>query len=258
MTFRNPLVFLTPLVVACKAPPQAPAKLEELATYIFQHMGDEEPDALEAGVANLDVWLSDNIESAREGYTVSKLSAKAMEDVGVDSKFAENLVGAAVATNLPKSPKAVTKTLVTADLTRVYPDTYSVYERDWVEGAGCFHTQECDVGTLKAHTVSQYPLSVEVTSDFKAEYRWIEMDRGLAMVQRTWLRKPAEVSADWLSVPAQFFISVNFPQNGATLRLQTTWIAAELGDSPIPEATALNMVIDSMVTGDEELTEWMQ
>ena len=51
---------------------------------------------------------------------------------------------------------------------------------------------------------------------------------------------------------------MNLPHNGRTRRLQTTWIAAELGDSPVPEATALNMVIDSMVGSDEKLAEWMR
>ena len=255
---RTVLSALSVLAVGCAAPPDAPDKLEELAAFLFDHTADDDPAELEAGVANLDTWLEANMEEAREGYTVSRLSSKAIEGVGVDPTHSDGLVGAAVATRLPRGTKAVAKALVKADPTEVYPDTYTVYERDWIEGDDCFVSRDCDLAALRAHTVSAYPMNLEVTSDFKAEYRWVETDGGMALVQRTWLRKPAEVSKDWVAVPAQFFLSVNLPHKGDTLRLQTTWIAAELGDTPVPEATALNMVIDSMITGDEELAEWVR
>ena len=255
---RPSLAVLTTLAVGCAAPPEAPEKLEELAAFLFDHADDEDPEALKVGVENLDAWLSNHIEEARKGYTVTRLSSDAIDGVGVDPALSEGLVGAAVATTLPKGPRKVTRALVAADPTEVYPDTYTTYERDWIDDPDCFLDRECDSADLKAHTVSAYPLGLEVTSDFKAQYRWVETDQGMAMVQRTWLRKPAEVSKDWVAVPAQFFLSVNLPDNGRTLRLQTTWIAAELGDTPVPEATALNMVIDSMVSGDEELAEWIR
>lgn len=245
-------------LAACKAPPEAPDKLESLAAYLFEHAGDEEPDALKVGVENLEIWLDGNVEEARDGYTIHTLSVDAIDGVGVDPAHADGLVGAAVATTLPKGPRGVTRALTKGDPTKVFGDTYTVYERDWIDDPDCFLDQDCESVGLRAHTVSAYPMSLEVTSDIKAEYRWVELEDGMAMVQRTWLRRPADVSKDWVAVPAQFFLSVNLPHNGRTRRLQTTWIAAELGDSPVPEATALNMVIDSMVGSDEKLAEWMR
>ncbi len=250
--------FLAALTVGCSAPPDAPDKLEELAVFLFDHADDDDPAALKAGVENLDAWLSNNMADAQEGYTVSRLSSDAIEAVGVDTAHADGLVGAAVATTLPKGTQKVTRALVSADPTKVYPDTYTTYDRDWIDSPDCFIGRECDAASLRAHTVSAYPMGLEVTSDFKAQYRWVETDQGIAMVQRTWLRRPAEVSKDWVAVPAQFFLSVNLPHNGSTRRLQTTWIAAELSDTPVPEAAALSMVIDSMVAGDEELAEWLR
>jgi len=255
---RPSLAVLTTLAVGCAAPPEAPEKLEELAAFLFDHADDDDPEALAVGVENLDAWLGRNLEEAREGYTINTLSAAAIEGVNVDPEHAEGLVGAAVATTLPKGTKAITKALTLADPTKVYPDTYSTYEREWIDDPHCFVDRDCESADMRAHTVSEYPMSLEVTSDFKAQYRWVETEAGMAMVQRTWLRRPADVSKDWVSVPAQFFLSVNIPRDGKTLRLQTTWIAAELGDTPVPEATALNMVIDSMISGDEELAEWVR
>jgi hypothetical protein len=252
------LLLLTVLSVGCAAPPEAPEKLEELAAFLFAHAGDEEPEALEVGVENLGVWLDHNLEDARGGYTIHTLSDDIIQEVGGNPDHAEGLVGAAVATVLPRGPQKVTRALVMADPTRVYPDTYTTYERDWVDDPACFVDRDCPSADLRARAVSAYPMNLEVSSDFKAQYRWVETEAGMAMVQRTWLRRPAEVSVDWLGVPAQFFLSVNLPHNGKTRRLQTTWIAAELGDTPVPESTALNMVIDSMISGDEELADWVR
>ena len=245
-------------LLGCKAPPEAPDKLESLAAYLFEHAADDEPEALEAGVMNLERWLDGNLAEARDGYTIHTLSTDAILGVGADPAHAQGLVGAAVATTLPKGPKRVTRALTMADPTAVFPGTFTVYERDWLDDPSCFMEQKCRSASLHAQTVSQYPMSLEVASDIKAEYRWVEVDDGVAMVQRTWLRRPADVSRDWIAVPAQFFLSVNLPHEGKTRRLQTTWIAAELGDTPVPEATALNMVIDSMVSSDEQLSEWMR
>ncbi|MBO84171.1 MAG: hypothetical protein CL927_02335 [Deltaproteobacteria bacterium] len=245
-------------LIGCKPPPDAPNTLESLAAYLFEHAADDDPDALKAGVENLDRWLDGNLAEARDGYTIHTLSTDAIDGVAVDPVHADGLVGAAVATTLPKGPMRVARALTMADPTKVFPDTFMVYERDWLDDPSCFVDRECGSTSLHAHTVSAYPMSLEVASDIKAEYRWVELDDGVAMVQRTWLRRPAEVSKDWVAVPAQFFLSVNLPQRGKTRRLQTTWIAAELGDTPVPEATALNMVIDSMVSSDEKLSEWMR
>ncbi len=255
---RTLLVLSSVAAVGCAGPPDAPEKLEELAAFLFDHADDEDPEALEVGVGNLDAWLDNNLEEAREGYTIDTLSADAIEGVGVDTAHAEGLVGAAVATTLPKGPVQVTRALTLADPTAVYPDTYLTYDREWIDDPQCFVDRDCESADLRAHTVSAYPMGLDVTSDFKAQYRWVETEQGMAMVQRTWLRRPAEVSKDWIAVPAQFFLSVNLPRNGKTVRLQTTWIAAELGDTPVPESTALNMVIDSMISGDEELAAWIE
>ena len=122
-------------LMGCKAPPEAPKELEELAAFLFDHAADEDPEALEVGVANLDAWLSTRVDEAREGYTVSRLSADAIEGVGVDSSLSDGLVGAAVATTLPKGTRKVTRALVSADPTQVYPDTYTTYDSGAFYGA---------------------------------------------------------------------------------------------------------------------------
>jgi hypothetical protein len=255
-----PFVLLLP---ACRKPPEAPAKLEQLAGYLFEHMGDEDTEALGVGVTNLDIWLDANIEETLEGYTIENPAGGVLNGLDGKDRKTEGLVGAAVASELDAGVKPVVKILVKADFTKVYEDTYSRYDRTYKSDVGCFTASECEDLAFRVETESLYPMGLEVDADFNAEYRWVEFERGedgeplTAMVQRTWLIKPAEVSANWLSVPAQYFLSVNIPKNGGTRRLQATWILAEMGDSPVPEATALNLVVGSMQDSDEALNAYM-
>lgn len=246
------------LATGCK-PPDAPEKLEQLTGYLFEHVRDEDPDALEVGVANLNAWLEKNQEEAELGYTIDKLSERVVDDLDNRERDLGDLVGASVAGQITYKPAKVTGVLVTADATKVYPDTYTKYDRNFREDPQCFKSQECDWLTLRAHSIANYSLGLVADSTFDAEYRWVESEHGLAMVQRTWLIKPVEFSQDWLAVPSQFFLSVNIPMaNGHTRRLQATWIDARLGDTPVPEATALDMVIDSMIESDIEVQAWLE
>ena len=63
-------------------------------------MGDEDTTELEAGIANLKIWLEtgSNLESTLEGYTVNDLkdeSVNALDDV--ERSIRDSLYGAAVA-----------------------------------------------------------------------------------------------------------------------------------------------------------------
>jgi hypothetical protein len=251
------LLVLGPLVTACKAPPEAPAALEELAGYLFAHAADDDPEALIVGVDNLDAWLRKNEAEAAEGYTISRLPKAAVGALDQRERSVDGLVGAAVSQVLAPAPKRVTRALVIDDPTEVYPDTYSRYDRSYDGEPRCFVQGDCESLSLKADTESSYPLGLTVGADFVAQYRWIEAEAGLTMVQRTWLRRPAEVSVDWMSVPAQYFLSVNIPDGSGTRRLQATWIEARLGDTPVPEDMALKMVNDSMIQSDAELEAWL-
>ena len=55
------------LALACKPPPDAPTEMNELTSYLFVHLGDEDSEYLEAGMANLQTWVNDNWNPLQEG-----------------------------------------------------------------------------------------------------------------------------------------------------------------------------------------------
>ena len=247
------------LGVGCKAPPEAPRTLDELCGYMFAHMTDEEPDALEAGVVNLDVWMRANLGATLEGYAIQNISAEAAAGLGKTGSL-EGLVGAAVGAESVNPVSEVTRALIYPDQTELYPETYLVFERTVTEGSyACFEAQTCDWLATTNTLTSSYPLGLTVDSEYIAEYRWVEVEGQMVSVYRTWMTQPAVVSLDFLHIPEQFYLGVNMPHqtSGHTLRLLATWIVAEIGETEVPENLALNMVIDSLITSNEEVDAWI-
>ena len=74
------MILLGISIFGCK-PPEAPKEYEALVGYIFEHMQDEDPEALAVGLENLDTWLSaDNRETVETGVTIESLPQEVVEE----------------------------------------------------------------------------------------------------------------------------------------------------------------------------------
>lgn len=249
--------FLCLSLLGCRPPPEAPAELEQLTAWLFDKVRDGTDEELTVGVDNLDAWLDRHFEEATEGYTVDNLSeASAGAADGRDPDLSD-LVGASVATLLSADLTRVERTHLLADQMQVFEGEYLSFERTFDGDPSCFVEQECPTERGRTQSVNNYPLGLELGVDFRTEWRWVEAEDGPTVVYRTWLRRPADVNVNWLDVNYQYFVGVNMPHKGKTRRLQTTWIAASLGDTPVPEDMALNMVVDGMVGSDETLNDYL-
>ncbi len=241
----------------CARPADAPGTLDELCGYLFEHFQDEDPAAVAEGMTNLQVWLEDNIEETAEGYVVTNLAQEAVDALDDNDRDLSDLVGAAIGFEHEASISQLATTSILTDPMALYPDEYSSYVRTFESDSDCFFDRTCDDLYVHNSIVANYPLGLTVTSEVTGEYRWFELDSGLAYLQRTWLDQPAEVSLDWLGVPEQYFMVVNMPFQGQTVRIVATWIVAEVGDSSVPENMALDMVIDSLISSEATLASYI-
>ena len=84
------LATLVALSSACSEPPGAPSDYEELLAYVFEHAGDEDDEALAAGLENLHAWLqeSSRLESVLEGYVIDALPESAVANLDSQSRTA--------------------------------------------------------------------------------------------------------------------------------------------------------------------------
>jgi hypothetical protein len=245
------------LLSGCSPPPDAPQELEQLTTWLFGKVRDGTDEELEVGVNNLANWLDGRFDEASEGYTVDSLSEKTADAADGRNGDLSDLVGASVATSLPFSLDRVEQAMMLKDQMDVFEGEYEKYDRTFEGQPRCFTNRECLDIQARTQSTNKYPLGLSIDVDFSSEWRWVKADAGWTVVYRTWLRAPADVSADWLGVNYQYFVGVNMPHKGKVRRLQTTWIAADLGDSPAPETQALNMVVDAMAGTDDTLTDYL-
>ncbi len=250
-----------PIILAfgCRAPPPAPEELDELCAYLFAHTADEDVRELEAGLVNLDLWMNANLEDTLEGYQVTNLSDTAVEVLDDRNHNTEDMLGAAVGTiSDGYTPYALTIALTVDDPVEVVPGAHEDYERTFLSDTECFVDLECDYLETENHLWDNYPIIGDVDSENYSYFRWVELDSGLAMVQRSWLTRPSEVEWDSFELHDQYYLNVLVPYGeGSTLTLQSMWVDATLGDSSVPEAMALNLVISQMQSVYEDVEAYL-
>lgn len=260
MSKLRPALVLLPILAACKAPPQAPARLEELCTYLFQHAYDEDTEALLVGLDNVETWLSkgNNLASTIEGYQIDNLSEEAVDGLDdQDRTVGSTLVGAALLTEHPFSQRAVVRATVADDWGQVAEKNYDIYDRTFNKDPDCFPGRDCLKLRGSSYAESKFAGIINVTTRNKIQVRWVETETGWVMLHRSWLTEPAEVSIDSIDVKAQYFLAVVMNDGKATRRLQANWIDTDYGALPVSEDFAKQQVVESMREQGEMINEWL-
>jgi len=247
------LAVLSLVVAGCKGPPDAPKELEALAAYMFEKTRDGSDEELAAGIENLVDWLDDGYAEAHEGYRINRLSQASVDALDHRQFNLNGLVGASVASRINHKIKPVVGVLANGDAVAVYGDTYISYDREWATDGDCHAARQCLWGEASVESLADYGL-VEVASSYRAEYRWVETDRGWAHLHRTWLLAP--IDALGVRTESQFYIGVSMEDGGRTERFQASWVAFQT-DLPLSEESALNQTIKRLLDSEEEVDVYL-
>jgi len=250
-------LFLVVFVVSgCKPPPPAPEALEDLCAYLFEHMADEDDEALEEGLVNLENWLVDGLEKTQDGYNIENLSLDAIESTG-ETGDNTALVGASVASVSKHELDRQIQALVIDDQAAIFGDNYVVFDRSYETDESCFPGRDCLHLEGTSYTESSWAGLLDVVSESTVEFRWVETPSGWMMIQRSYLNHPAEINWESVEVNAQYFLAVVLPCKGSSVRLQAMWIDAEYGVLPVGEDFALNQLVQSLQDASGMLETWM-
>ena len=251
-------LFTTLLLVGCKPTPEAPKTLDELASYFFEHFLDEDVADIEAGLANLDAWLTDNAEMAYEGYRINDLKQEIVE--GLDIEYIEEgVAGAAVGYEIAYPVDDVVAVMM---LGRADPDdepSGEVYSREYIEGdRNCMVTEACDLLDYTTHAVDFFPMGLEIESRSHTQHRRITTEAGDAFLQRSWMTEPASANYEWLQLDQQFWISTLTPwKKNKSRRMEAGWVVLRLSDMPIPEEMALDITINELRANGEYYEDYI-
>ena len=251
------LVLSAAVLGSCKAPPAAPAALDELAAFIYSHHADEDPAAMQVALEQLATWLEDNWEEAEDGYEISALDQATVDSVDEQDRATEGMMGLAVPTASVHTVPMAAYAMVGVPCDQVYPDLFFDYYREFYGETDCFLDLECDRLEAYENYESHFPL-VESISESYNQYLWVEMEDGLAMVQRNWVITPPQVSgaaASLVEVDEQFYLNLFMPSAGGFWRLQTTWMI--FSQDSVPEDAAKQMAVSSMVDNSDTLDVYL-
>ena len=246
------------LAMGCTRPPPAPAELDDLCAYLYTWF--EDPRAMEDGLANLYQWLNtgENLDQTLEGYEVNVLSEDAVDTLDERDRAAANLLGAAVGTQGSGNVEEVAYTLIVVEPEDLSPGMYELYQRTVTEGSyNAFMSRDEDFLQVFNHMESVYASGLaEATTETNGQYRWYQMDKGPAMVQRTWMDEPADFIINMdifpdISLNEQFFLNVVMPTGQGSLRLQATWFDFTLqkegcSEDPTQEECQLGDMLESL------------
>ncbi|MFH1465856.1 MAG: hypothetical protein ABIO70_15825 [Pseudomonadota bacterium] len=243
------LLLLSALLASGCRPPPAPVELDELCAYLFGHFEDESPREMQAGLANLDTWMQAHLEDTLEGYEVTNLSDAMVDVLDERNHNTADMLGAAVGVLIEGyDPYALGIAMSVEDQLEVIPGAHTDYTRTYLSDEVCWAEVDCEFLRTTNHLEDNYPLLGDVISENWADFRWVELETGLAMVQRSGLRQPSEVMGmDSFALNDEYYLNVMLPHGqGGGLTLQSMWVDATLNDDSVPESLALNLVINQM------------
>lgn len=250
-------MLLTLALVACKHPDPAPEELDELVGFLYEHIPDEEPDALAEGIMNLHPWVTEHLDETLQGYKVDDLSEEVITSLGDGEVDGNDFAGSAVGHESDRPVEDWTQALILEDQVEVYKGSYTEFNRDWDGNNKCFASRECLTMGAEVEAVSDYTL-IKIVSHSANQFRWVETETGPALIYRTWLLEPAGVTPENIvSVERQYYLNVIFPTDAGTRTVQVTWAVAKLESIDTSEDFALQMLINGMAKNADKIDEWM-
>ena len=260
---RRPSIFLCAAVclTGCRKLPDAPLTLDELCGYLFEHANDDgDSGTLESGAINLDSWLDVNIAQTSAGYAVNTLTDDSVNALNDGDRSLDGVRGAAVGHTSMAQTVDLVSALVSTSPVEIQPDNFISSSRTFIGDKECFLDGECL--SLEAETFSTIELALGIQADVHSmvQYRWVDTaDFGRVAIERTWMREPATLNVDYLTVDQQYYVWMFIPNNGApgSRSIQATWMVATLGSGSPPESAVLSIVVNTMTNEAENLDAWV-
>ena len=254
--FYNKSMF--PLIAfSCSAPIEAPKDFEQLLSYIYARTMDKDVDELTAGAENMQEFAGSNQSDLQEGYTISPLTDVSIETTGTTPRATDEQYGVALMYSVPYGTRDVTLVNTIEDLEMVYLDDYISYDREYHSDQHCFVERSCSTVRFRSTIQSSLPFGAEMTSSYINEIRWLELDSGLAAVQRSWLDGDAVSTAEWVNMEAQYYLGITYQTETGSDTVAASWAAIMVGDLPLPEDTAKNQALDALRKNGEDLTRFL-
>ncbi len=241
------------VILSCARPPQAPEDLDSLAAWLWARHDDDV--AVEEGLANLHAWMEQSGPELFEGVELTGLVEADIASLDDREHSLEGVLGVAVALESQHSVEAWVDALLVRDQAEILPGHYQSYERTWETDRDCFVAGTCERALSREELEAKLPLGVVATNPTTNTYLWADSPLGPAVVQRSWLPEPGEISlSDWV-IQDQYYLNVLLARGGGSWRIQATWMVHD--QSLFSESGLLSFGADGMIDLAEDTETWL-
>ena len=250
-------------------PNTAPTDFQELTSFLYEHMLDDDPEELKFGLENMYLWLNENTSSIRKGYTVKKLTAEAIATTGKNSNPSD-LIGGAALTAHGHKVDMLARALGVDNVRETNGDAYVSYQRTYIGDPECFAKRECETMEADSITTSSWVGGlVEIKYDTHVQFRWVTTKYGPVMLHRSFMNKRPEINLDVIDARQGYYIGIVFPPMRTSSNASGESVALDMevnssesqeesagesagdsADETVSEGTQLNIEVDDAVNPD--------
>ena len=252
---------------ACKKIEPAPTDIDDLSHYLWQHLDDEEDDALVEGIINLHNAIDgDHLEEIQKG-SVTALKQDELNMVGKSHQDASKLSGVYFANIINCSLDFAESSIYALNQDELHPDDYIRYDRKYVSDFEAYTNRETNILEWETnYEVSGFGYSYDAYLDSNMRYVMDvsndEHDLGSAFFSRGILREPAYFDEDSTKrgMFQDFQMEVYWARKPKEL-VHFYFIWREMvmfGDVDFSSETAQKFVLDGLSDWDKDMEERCQ
>ena len=232
-------------------PPTAPSEFQDLTSFLFEHMMDEDPKDLALGLENLYAWISENHDKSKNGYVVNALTEEAMESVG-DGPTSLEIHGGAVTSLSAFSVKESARVLGVDNDKEANGDAYVEFQRTYFNDAECFAQQDCSFLRGESTAKAEWFGLVEVNYFTAVEFRWVKTDIGFVMIHRTRLKERPKLNIEALDVHRSYYMGIVLPglpndSTSKSILFQSSWSVIDYKLLPVSEDYAYEKLVEGLI-----------
>lgn len=242
---------------ACKVEP-APEDLDGLTHWFWQHLDDEDPEALQTGAESLWAALdAPSFEGPIDG-SITSLSADELALVGMGDNSLDDLHGVFMANDVACSTDLLEYQIYATNQDEMHPDTYVSYEREYTTDLEAFQARETEWLEWRSTYVVQ-DTSVSYSAVILGTMRYVEdLGRGsdLAgplLVSRGVLEAPAYTDDDQdRGMFQDYQLEVYLPREDESLHLYAMWREANFFGMDFGNEGMQRFVLNGMADWDAD------
>lgn len=248
------------LLLACHHPVEAPAEMDALSSFLYTSWDDEDPEAMQQGVANL-LAFAETVDVSGDlngrSFVVNPFGREEIDAYVDHDNDPLETVGVGVLYLSPYPALTHMQHVRMADQTPVEPSSPSHYERVFTEGdPDCFVDGSCEI-LRSMNDVLRETMLYELAYDMDKMWRWVETDSGVDALCARSMNVDEAQSGDNIRLLQGYSMDLLLPKDGGSLRYQVTWQQSEipgLDDEDMQGAIASG-VNDVFVLQDEYVAE---